>query len=183
MASSFGERIIGAAKLDVNIYEEVEADTSAMGQAMAVVVMSSIAAGIGSLRAGGVMGLVMTTVAALIGWFIWAGLTYVIGTKMLPEPQTKSDMGELLRTIGFASSPGLLRVLGIIPILGALIGLIVSVWMLVAFVIAVRQALDYKSTGRAVAVCLIGFVVYFVIMIGISVIGGVGAGIFGAATS
>jgi hypothetical protein len=92
-------------------------------------------------------------------------------------------MGELLRTIGFASSPGLLRVLGIIPILGALIGLIVSVWMLVAFVIAVRQALDYKSTGRAVAVCLIGFVVYFVIMIGISVIGGVGAGIFGAATS
>ena len=180
MASSFGERVIGAAKLDVNIYEEVEADTSAMGQAMAVVLMSSVAAGIGSLRSGGFSGLVVTTAAALIGWFVWAGLTYVIGTKMLPEPQTKSDMGELLRTIGFSSSPGLLRVLGIIPILGGIIGLLTSIWMLIAFVIAVRQALDYKSTGRAVAVCLIGFVVYIVIVVGMTMVMGAGAAIMGA---
>ena len=152
MASSFAERIIGAARLDVNIYEEVEADTSALGQALAVVVMASIAAGIGSLRDGGFKGLLMATVAALVGWFVWAGLTYIIGTKILPEPQTKADMGEMLRTIGFASSPGLLRVLGIVPFIGALVGLITSVWMLMTFVVAVRQALDYKSTGRAVAV-------------------------------
>lgn len=180
MASSFGERMIGAAKLDVNIYEEVEADTSAMGQAMAVVVMASVAAGIGSLRDAGFMGLVVTTLAALVGWFVWAGLTYVIGTKMLPEPQTKSDMGELLRTIGFASSPGLLMVLGLLPFLGALVGLVVSIWMLVAFVIAVRQALDFKSTGRAVAVCLIGFVVYLVIVMGMTLVMGTGAAIMGA---
>lgn len=180
MASSFGERMIGAAKLDVDIYEEVEADTSAMGQAMAVVVMSSVAAGIGSLRAGGFMGLVMTTVVALVGWFVWAGLTYVIGTKMLPEPQTKSDIGELLRTIGFSSSPGLLRVLGLVPFLGALVGLLTSIWMLVAFVVAVRQALDYKSTGRAIAVCLIGFVVYLVIIMGMTMVMGAGAAIMGA---
>ena len=181
--ASFVERMIGAAKLDVNIYEEVEADTSATGQAMAVVVMSSVAAGIASLRGGGVMGLVLTTLAALIGWFIWAGLTYLVGAKMLPEPDTKADMGELLRTIGFSSSPGILRVLGILPLIGPLVGLVAGIWMLVAFVIAVRQALDYKSTGRAVAVCLIGFVVYMVIMIGFALVTGVGAGIMGAATS
>lgn len=182
MASSFVERMIGAAKLDVNTYEEVEADTSALGQAMAVVVMASIAAGIGSLRDGGFMGLVMTTVAALVGWFIWAGLTYIIGTKMLPEPQTQADMGEMLRTIGFASSPGLLRVLGILPFVGAIVSLITSIWMLVAFVIAVRQALDYKSTGRAVAVCLIGFVVYLAIGVGMAMLTGAGAAIMGAGT-
>jgi hypothetical protein len=183
MASSFVERMIGAAKLDVNIYEEVEADTSAMGQAMGVVVMASIAAGIGSLRDGGVMGLLLTTLAALVGWFVWAGLTYLIGTKILPEPQTKADMGQLLRAIGFSSSPGLLRVLGIIPVLGALVGLLTSIWMLIAFVIAVRQALDYKSTGRAIAVCLIGFVVYLVIIMGMMMVMGAGAAMMGAATS
>ena len=181
--ASITERMIGAARLDVNTYEEVEADTSATGQAMAVVVLASVAAGIASLRGGGVMGLVGTTIAALVGWFIWAGITYVVGTKILPEPDTKADMGELLRTIGFSSSPGILRVLGIIPFIGGLITLVVSIWMLVAFVIAVRQALDYKSTGRAVAVCLIGFVAYIVIVVGISIVTGVGAGLMGAATS
>jgi len=93
---------------------------------------------------------------------MWAGLTFLIGTKLLPEPQTQADFGQLLRSIGFSASPGVLRILGIIPILGWLISLAASIWMLVAMVIAVRQALDYKSTGRAVGVCLIGFVVYLV---------------------
>lgn len=178
MASSFGDRLIGAAKLDVNIYEEVEADTSAIGQAMAVVAMASIAAGIGSLRDAGISGLLMGTVGALVGWFIWAGLTYLIGTKMLPEPQTQADMGEMLRTIGFASSPGILRVLGLLPFVGPLVWVITSVWMLLTFVVAVRQALDYQSTARAVVVCLIGFVVNLAIAFGLTLVGGAGAAIF-----
>jgi hypothetical protein len=98
-----------------------------------------------------------------VGWFIWAFLTYFIGTRLLPEPQTKADYGELLRTIGFSSSPGVLRVLGIIPMLGNVLNFIVGIWMLVAMVIAVRQALDYKSTWRAVGVCLIGWIVQIAI--------------------
>lgn len=164
--ASFTQRMMGAAKLDVHTYEEVEADRTATGQAMAVVVLASVAAGIGAIGQMGVAGLIVTTLVALIGWFVWAFLTYLIGTKILPEPQTRSDVGELLRTIGFASSPGLLRVLGLLPVLGGLILLAVSIWMLVAFVIAVRQALDYRSTWRAVAVCVIGFIPY-VIMVGL----------------
>lgn len=181
--ASFSERLMGSARLDVNTYEEVEADTTATGQALTVVVLSSLAAGIGSIGDVGVMGILGITLVALIGWFIWAGLTYLIGTKMLPEPQTKADMGELLRTIGFASSPGILRVLGILPLLGGLVSLVASIWMLVAFVIAVRQALDYQSTGRAVAVCLIGFVVYMVAVFGMMAVFGAGASLLGAATS
>jgi len=159
------DRIIRAAKLDAQLYEEVEADRDATGQAMAVVVLSAVAAGIGTVGSGGLLGIVGGTIVALVGWYIWAFLTYFIGTRLLPEPQTKADYGELLRTIGFASAPGLIRVFGVIPGLGALVFLVAGIWMLVAMVIAVRQALDYTSTPRAVGVCLIGWSVQVVILI------------------
>jgi hypothetical protein len=160
----FVNRMIQAAKLDVNLYEEVEADKTAMGQAVTVVILSSVAAGLGGIAEGGMGGLVVGAVAALVGWLIWAYLTYLIGTKLLPEPQTKADYGELLRTIGFSSSPGIIRVLGIIPGLFWIVSTVASVWMLVAMVIAVRQALDYSNTLRAVGVCAIGWVIQILIM-------------------
>ncbi len=162
--TSFKDRIIRAAKLDVHLYEEVEADKEARGQARGVVILSSIAAGIGSIAIGGIGGILIGTILALIGWYIWAFLIYFIGTKVLPEPQTRADHGELLRTIGFASSPGLIRVLGIIPGLAGVVFLVAAIWMLVAMVIAVRQALDYKSTLRAVGVCAIGWIIQMVIL-------------------
>ena len=171
--SSFKNRIIRAAMLDSNLYEEVEADKSAQGQAMTIVVLASIAAGIGLYKTGGFSGILTGTVASLIGWYVWAYLTYFIGTKFLPEPQTKADLGELLRTIGFASSPGLLRVFYFIPGVGVSVYLISSLWMLVAMIIAVRQALDYKSTLRAIGVCVIGYVFQiFVLILIFSIFGG-----------
>ncbi len=163
--TGFKDRIIRAAKLDVRLYEEVEADKGALGQAMGVVVLSSIAAGLGSIEKGGIGGILVGTISALITWFIWAYLTYFIGTRLLPEPQTRADYGELLRTIGFSSSPGLIRVLGIIPGLAGIVFSVASIWMLVAMVIAVRQALDYRSTLRAVGVCVIGWIVQALILV------------------
>jgi hypothetical protein len=165
--SNFKDRLIRAAKLDVNLYEEVEADKTALGQAMGVVLLSSIAAGIGGMVKGGILALVIGTIGALLGWYLWAVLTYFIGTKLMPEPQTKSDINELLRVIGFSSSPGIIRVLGIIPPLRGLVFLAASVWMLIAMVIAVRQALDYKSTLRAVGVCVIGWIIQVLIFAGL----------------
>jgi hypothetical protein len=167
--------MVRASKLDVRLYEEVEADKGAMRQAMGVVVLSSIAAGIGSVGEGGLRGILLGAVLALIGWYIWAYLTYLIGTKVLPEPQTKSDPGELLRTIGFSSSPGLIRVLGIIPGLAGIVFVGASVWMLVAMVIAVREALDYKSTLRAIGVCAIGWIIqWFILLLLFSLLGNIG---------
>ena len=163
--TSFIERMIGAAKFDVHVYEEVEADTGATGQAMGVVLLSSLAGGIGSvgLGAGGLGGVVGGGIATLIGWVIWAFLTYIIGTRLLAEPQTRADVGELMRTLGFAQSPGLVRIVGIFPGVGLLVLSIASIWMLATMVIAVRQALDYSSTWRAVSVCLVGWVLQIVI--------------------
>ena len=106
----------------------------------------------------------MGTLAAIIAWFIWAFITYFIGTRLLPGPQTKADYGEMLRTIGFSSSPGLIRVLGIIPGLTSIIFILAAVWMLIAMVIAVRQALDYEGTLRAVGVCVVGWVIQVAIL-------------------
>jgi hypothetical protein len=160
--------MIRAAKLDASLYEEVEADTEAMRQAMGVVVLSSVAAGLGTITRGGFAGVIpsilLGTIFALISWFVWAYLTYFIGTKLLSEAQTKTDLGELLRTIGFSSSPGLIRVLGVIPGLTGLVFFVASIWMLIAMVIAVRQALDFESTFRASGVVLIGAIVQGLIL-------------------
>jgi len=152
---TFPQRAIGAARLEVRVFEEIEADRTATGQALIVVVASSLAAGIGltsSLYNAPVLHRVML---ALLLWVFWAISTYIVGVYLMPEPQTSTSVGELLRTIGFAASPGILRILGMVPGIGGLIYIISTVWMLVAMVIAIRQALDYKSTARAVVVCVI----------------------------
>jgi hypothetical protein len=155
------ERMVRAAKLDVTLYEEVENDTAATSQALTVVVLSSVAAGIGA--AAGMRGLVLGIIASLLGWAFWAWITYLIGTKWLRESGTTADWSQLARTIGFAQAPGLLRVVGIIPFLQGLVFLVTAIWTLVAVVIAVRQALDFTSTPRAVAVCFLGWLVQVVL--------------------
>ena len=133
-----------------------------MLQAVGVVVLASLASGIGMPGEEGTPFL-LGALGGLFGWVIWAFITYLVGTKLLPTATTQSSTGELMRTLGFAYSPALLNVLGIMPVLGWLVRAVTAVWMLIAWVIAVRQALDYESTGRAVLVCLIGWVVVIIL--------------------
>ena len=162
--SPFIEHIIGTAQLEVQVFKEVKADTTATGQAMTVVLLSSLAEGIGALTLGGFRPLVIGAVIALIGWFVWAFIVYLVGTRLLPEPETGSDIAQVLRTTGFAAAPGVLRVLSLVPFLRVWIAIAVTIWMFLAMLIAVRQALDYNSFERAVGVCLIGWVAHMVIM-------------------
>ncbi len=152
--TSFTDRMIGAAKLDVRIYEEVEGDTNATGQAMGVVLLAALANAIGS-GLGGLGPFVVVGIGALIGWAISAFTIYIVGAKLWPESQTRADVGELMRTMGFAQAPGLLRVLGSLPGVSSFVLFCISIWLLVTMVVAVRQALDYSSTPRAVGVCLV----------------------------
>lgn len=163
--ASMVDRMIRAAKLDASLYEEVEADKTALGQATGVVVLSSIAGGIGSVGEMGAMGFVLGAVFSLIGWYVWSFITYWVGTRLLPQPSTEADLGQMLRTLGFASSPGLLRAFGVVPGVGPLIAAVAAIWTLVAMVVAVRQALDYDSTGRAIAVCIVGWIVQVLIIV------------------
>jgi hypothetical protein len=173
-SNTFLQRIIGAMALDSAIYEEVEADRSGTGQALVVVLLSSLAAGIGARGFGGttLSNIAFISVVSLIGWVAWALVTFEIGRRILPEPQTSVDVGELLRTIGFATSPGLLRAFGILPHVTIPAFAITSIWMLLAMVVAVRQALDYTSTARAIAVCLLGWILALGLAIGLGLLFG-----------
>jgi hypothetical protein len=159
---SLVERMIAAAMLDPSVYEEVEADRTATGQAAAVVAIVAVCSAIGSIRHGGgsILG---ALIGAFLGWLIWAGLTYLIGTRVFGGT---ADMGEMLRTLGFAQAPGVLGILGIIPFLGGMVRFAVFLWTLVAAVIAIRQALDF-DTGKAVLTAVLAAVVVAVVLLSI----------------
>ena len=157
---TFIQRMIGVARFDRRTYEQVESDSRATGQALGVVLLARIGSGIGwvGLEPRRLEAVFLLTLTAVAGWVTWALLTYLIGTRIFPETQTQADPGQLLRTLGFAQSPGVLRPLALVPGIGPVIAGITIVWALATMVVAVRQALDYLSTLRALAVCATGWV-------------------------
>jgi hypothetical protein len=161
--ASLTDRIMRAAKLEVRLYQQAKAHKKAMDHAIRIVILAGLAAGVGSMADRGFGAMLFGSIAALLGWCVWALSAYLIGTKLLPEPRTKADMVEFARTVGFAASPGLAHVLGIIPPLAATILFVTAMWMLVAMVIAVKEALNYMSTARAVGVCITGWIIYLLI--------------------
>ncbi len=166
--SSMIDRMIRAARLESQAYEEVEHDRSATSQALLVVVLGAIAAGIGALS-GGIGGLIVGVILALVGWAVYAFVAYWVGTHFFKGPQTEATWGQLLRTLGFASSPRVLLVLGIIPVVGLFIWIAVFFWTLATTVIAIRQALDF-DTGRAIATAVVSWLAFLVISLVITAI-------------
>ncbi|MDT8436985.1 MAG: YIP1 family protein [Gemmatimonadota bacterium] len=160
------DRMLGAAKLDVATYEEVEANVALTQQAGLVVLIVAVARGIGS-SGHGLGGIFAGVVAALLGWLLWAGLTYLIGDKLLGGTAT---WGELLRTLGYAQAPGVLAVLGVVGFLSGPVELVVSLWLLATGIVAIRQALDF-GTGKAILTAFLGWLVttVAVLLLGLSV--------------
>lgn len=159
-------RMIGAAMLMRSVFEEIEADKSATMQAVLVVIVVSIATGLGVLDSVGLRGMLFSIPIAIVSWVVLAWIVFQVGTKMLPVPETHADWGQLARTVGFAQAPGVFKVFGILPgAVGDVILLIVSLWMLIAMVVAVRHALDYTSTARAIGVVLLGFIPYMLLLL------------------
>jgi hypothetical protein len=162
--ATLGERMVGAMKADVKTFQEIEADPTAIGQAVTVIVIAGVASLIGNIwRVGMSLGM-MTLVSSLIGYALWTLLVVLIGTKVMPEPTTKADFNEGFRVIGFTASPGVFNVLAIVPFLGPLISFAIWIWMVVIGVVAVREVLDYSNTGRAIIVCLIAAVICWIVV-------------------
>ena len=155
----FLNRLYRAAKLDVSLYNEVFEDKDAMFQSMMTVFVYSIASGYGSFGRAGVAGINFGMVATVVGWYVWAFSNYFIGVRLLPETPISVDRESVLRALGFASAPGLLRLLGLIPDLGGAIFVAASIWMVAAAAVALKQSLNFKSITRAVVVCSIGWVI------------------------
>lgn len=161
--ASFGERVVGAMSLKASTFQEVEHDPTAMGQAVGVIALAAVSAGIGNIWYGGITGIVWGVLIAVIAYAVWALVVWLVGTKVMPDPATKADFPETFRTIGFAAAPGLFGIVTIIPILGWLIMILIWIWQIAAMVVAVREVLDYTDTVKAVIVVVIGFVVQLMV--------------------
>jgi hypothetical protein len=161
-------KMIKAAMLNSQFYEEVEHDRNASLQAGAVVALSAICGGLASIGMYGITGLIAGVILGISAWLLRAGVILIIGTKFLRTAETEADYGQLIRTMGFASSPGLIRVLGIVPFIGTVIIIISEIWILAATIVAVRQALDFKSTLRAISVVFIGELIVILLILIIS---------------
>lgn len=163
---TFGDRIVGALKLDANTFEDIERDPTAMGQAVGVIALAALAGSLGQIWVLGVGAMLLSMVTALIGYALWAVVVWLVGTKVMPDPATKADFPEAFRTIAFAAAPGFLNVISIIPFLGWLLMFLVMpivwLWSMAAMVVAVKSVLDYTETFKAIIVVIIGFVAFLI---------------------
>jgi len=180
---TFGERVVGALKLDANTFEDIERDPAAMGQAVGIIALAALASNLGQIWRLGFGVMLIGVCSSLVGYVIWSVVVWLAGTKLMPDPATKADFPETFRTIAFAAAPGLIGVVTIVPFLGWLLMLLLTpiiwLWSMAAMVVAVRQVLDYSETFKAVIVVLIGFVVFLVfwgtiwfLSLGAAVVGG-----------
>jgi hypothetical protein len=154
----FIDRIVRAAKLDVNLYEEAMVEHDYLNQSIYVIILSSLSAGIGSISTGGVLGFIFGIIIALLSWLLWAYLTFFIANQLIPTVDKGVDFKEVIRITGFTSAPGLIRIFGIIPGIVGIVFLISGIWMLITMIIAIRHAFDFE-TPRAIGVCIIGWLI------------------------
>jgi Yip1-like protein len=161
--ASFGERVIGALRLDANTFEEIERDPTAIGQAVGVIALAAVSTGLGNIFWGGITGVLSNTIISLISYGVWAVMVWLIGTKLMPDPATKADLPETFRVIGFAAAPGILGIVTIIPILGWLLMFVLWIWSIAAMVVAVKAVLDYPDYTKPVIVVLIAFAIQFIV--------------------
>lgn len=168
----FIRRVLGALSLDRGTYEEIEADRGALPQALLIVVLAGIGAGIGTAGVGETAPPVIAAIAAasVMAWVAWAVLVYQVGGRILAEPATSVDLGEVLRTLGFAAAPGMFRAFEVFGGTRWLVLPLTAIWMVVAMTVAIRQAFDYGSLSRAVAVSLLGWGVLMAIGAGVGIL-------------
>ena len=159
---TLARRVVGVLSLDPQTFEDIEADKSASGQALVVVIAAGVSAGVGALYDDTAPGLFWVVLGKVIGCAMWAVVTYVLGARLWPEPTTKTDVGELFRVIGFSYVPDVFSIFGLLPSVGLAIRIVIALWQLATTVLAVRQALDYRSTWRALAVVATGWLIFFI---------------------
>ena len=182
-SSSYVDRLRGALMLEARTYRDVEQDTNANGQAALTVVLAALAAGIGAILGRDlIQNLLGTAISSLVQWVIFSFVAYYVGSSLFSSGDTSVTPGQVLRTIGFAQAPKLLLVLGIIPILGWIVGLVVFFWFLAAAIVALREAFEF-DTGRAVGTGLVALVAILIIDILLSAVFGIGSALFGGLLS
>ena len=182
-SASYGDRLLGALRLDARTYREVEQDTNANGQAALTVVLAALAAGIGYVLSRDIVqNVIGTALSSLLQWVIFSFVAYYVGASLFSTGQTTVTPGQVLRTIGFAQAPKLLLIVAVVPVLGWIVGLIVFFWFLAAAIVALREAFEF-DTGRAIGTGLVAIIAIAIVDIVLSAIFGIGSALFGGLIS
>lgn len=178
--TSYLDRIRGALMLDSRTYREVEQDTDATGQAVLTVIIAAIAAGLGAILGPDILRDTLgTIISSVLQWIIFSFVAYFVGVSLFSHARTSVTPGQVLRTVGFAQAPKFFLILGIIPLLGWIVGLVVFFWFIAAAIVALREAFEF-DTGRAVGTGIVALVVIAVVDIVLAIVFGIGSALFGA---
>lgn len=156
------QRSLGIAQLNDATYEEIEHDTTALPQAVLVVLAAGLAGGIGAVGESA-WGIIAGPIAGIIGWAIASFFVYVVGTRLLPSSQTQADLGQVLRLYGYAAVPGVANVLGFIPIIGAIVALAAGIWGIVCAVKAIMHALE-MTVARAIVTAIVASILAAIVI-------------------
>ena len=182
-STAYADRLRGALMLDAGTYRDVEQDTNANGQAALTVVLAALATGIGSLLSRDlIQNAIGVLLSSVLQWVVFSFVAYYVGASLFSTGQTSVTPGQVLRTIGFAQAPKLFMVLGIIPILGWIVGLVVFFWFLAATILALREAFEF-DIGRAIGTGLVALIGILIVDIVLSIVFGIGSALFGGLSS
>lgn len=181
--ASYADRIRGVLMLDARTFRDVEQDTDANGQAALTVVLAALATGLTAILGRDIvqdsLGLL---ISSILQWIVFSLVAYFVGTMFFATPQTSVTPGQVLRTIGFAQAPKFFAILGIIPLLGWLVGLVVFVWFLAAAIMALKEAFEF-DTGKAIGTGIVALIGIIIVDIVLAVVFGIGSALFGALDS
>ena len=158
---TFFKKMLRASLLRSELYKEVGRDKGSIRGVVLVILICGICDGIGFIGIRGAEVILPAILSRYIGWFLLCAVIYLVGVKMFEHT---SDMGEIMRVTGFANSPGVLAVLGIIPVAGNFIRAVSFLWMIAAYIVAVRQSLDC-STARSIFIVIQGFIIFLIVYI------------------
>ena len=159
MFGEFLNIVFKSIKLDKSLYS----DNKNFGEASIyfagmIMILDGIA---GAVAANTVIktAVAMSGLTAILTWFIWAILIFVIGVKIFPDKQTKVSIKKVLTGVGFAHAPGLLRFFAITPELMIPIIFLTQFWIFASLIISKREILNLKSNFKSFGIIFLAFLI------------------------
>ena len=176
VSRSLVDRMIGVTTLKHPYYRDIEADRDATGQALAVVALAAVAAGIGAIGSDQ-SGIVWKVIMAVVGWIVFSVVAFLVGS-LLTNPRQPVSLGQVMRLVGFAQAPKLIGALGFIPLFGWIFGLVAAVWFLVVAIHALQEAFDVDM-AKAALVGIVSLLVVGVVNFVVGTVFNIAGGILG----
>jgi hypothetical protein len=153
MFGEFLNIVFKSIKLDKSLYS----DNKNFGEASIyfagmIMILDGIA---GAVAANTVIktAVAMSGLTAILTWFIWAILIFVIGVKIFPDKQTKVSFKKVLTGVGFV------RFFAITPELMIPIIFLTQFWIFASLIISTREILNLKSNFKSFGIIFLAFLI------------------------